>query len=248
MMLIDGRLFEPQVLPMILFGSSKPLAYVLNPKVASTFAMNFVFFANHGYRFFEPFDIYRSRHALLRFEGPEMDRHALKTYYSLAPETFSFVRDPLQRFISGFLNKVFTAGDPHYFGYRDQLTSLYGIDLSPEADPRQSIVAFARLIAATKKQGTIDVHFRPQHLNLAIDSRFTVETILRLEEPEAMQAFCARWVGVERAKELLAIRMNERPKYTNHDVLSDELIDLVRTIYAKDYAVFYSGAENLLAA
>ena len=48
MLLIDGTLYEFQPLPTIYFGHAKPLAYVLNPKVASTVTLNFFFYLNHG--------------------------------------------------------------------------------------------------------------------------------------------------------------------------------------------------------
>ena len=162
----------------------------------------------------------------------------LRRISGFRPRPFRSCAIRLKRFVSGFLNKVFTDGDINYFSFRDMLTSIRGIDLSPEADPRQSCLGFAKWIASQKDQKVFDPHFKPQHLNLAVGGRFTVDTILRLEDQDAVLAFFARWVGVEKAKWLLSIRLNVRTKYTDEEVVTDELVDLVRKIYARDYELF----------
>src|SRR6185312_4851783 len=164
MLLIDGKVYESQVLPTIFFGKNKPLSYVLNPKVASTLTLNFMFFLNYGYRFFDPYKIYFSK-SLMRLEGPELDPPALNTFFKLSPQSFSIVRDPLRRFVSAFMSKIYSGEDPDYFSLRDQLTSQHGIDLSAEADLARSCFGFARWMTA-QNQKTMDTHFRPQYLNL----------------------------------------------------------------------------------
>ena len=46
MLVIDGEVHEFQALPLIFFGRQKPLAYVVNPKAASTASHNFIFYVN----------------------------------------------------------------------------------------------------------------------------------------------------------------------------------------------------------
>ena len=239
MLLIDGRLYESQDLPTIRFGRNKPLSYVLNPKAACTLALHFLFFVNHNYRYFDIDHIHFSRVALRWIDGPELDPGALGAYLKLSPESFTIVRDPLRRFVSGFLSKVFS-DDPEYLSARDALTTEFGIDFSPEANPAQSCLAFAKWIASLEDQKTIDPHFRSQYLNLKTDSRFTVDTILRLEDREALLAFFTRWIGVEKAKWFLSIRFNETTKYKSDDLITDELKEVVRKIYARDYELFYA--------
>lgn len=239
MLLIDGKLHEFQPLPMICFGRNRPIAYVINPKVASTLTQNFIFYVNHGYRYFDPFQIYHSPFALLGLDDSELNPETLNLYLRLAPETFTIVRDPLRRFISAFISKVFTKADPVYHRFCDLLTSLHGIDLSPEADPKQSCLAFAEWIAAQPNQRQVDRHFRPQHFNLAIGSRFTIDKIIRVEEQAALHAYYAKWVGEEKAKWFLSLRYNEQTQYKADDFMSDELVELVRKVYAKDYELFY---------
>jgi len=238
MLLIDGKIYESQELPTILFGKNKPLSYVLNPKAACTLALHFLFFANHNYRYFDIAQIHFSNVALLRLQGAELDPRVLNTYYKLSPESFSIVRDPLSRFVSSFYQKVFVGGDPGYMNFRDTLTSVFGIDLSPEANPAQSCLAFAKWIASIENQNLIDMHFRPQHLNLAVGGRFTVDTILRLEDRDAISAFFSKWIGAEKAKWFLSLEFNVQ-KYAIDDFVTDALKNLIHRIYAQDYKLFY---------
>ena len=243
MLRADGKHYEAQELPTLLFGQKKPLSYVLNPKAACTLALNFVFFLNYGYRYFDPIQIHYSRLALLQLNNSTLDPRAVNTFCQLSPESFSIVRDPLQRFVSGFLSKVLSDEDPYYRAYRDMLTSVHGIDLSPEADSARSCLAFANWIASHADQQDIDRHFRPQFLNLRIGSRFVVDTILRLEDRGAILAFFSRWIGAEKAKWFLSLQFNAHTKYAKDDVITDELKMLVQKIYAKDYELFYARTE-----
>jgi hypothetical protein len=240
MLAIDGKVYEFQLLPLIFFGRQKPLAYVVNPKAASTAAHNFIFYVNHGYRYFDASRLWESRVATLRIGGTEFLPDVLDLFLELRPECFSIVRDPLPRFISAFLSKVFTSDDPSYHAFREALTSLCDLDLSPEADPAKSCLAFAQWVAAQQDQQYLDAHFRPQHFNLAIGSRFKVDTILRLEEQDELHAYFGKWIGEGKAQWFLSLGFNEQTRYKASDCMSDELKSLVRTVYAKDYELFYS--------
>ncbi len=55
-----------------------------------------------------------------------------------------------------------------------------------------------------------------------------------------MRAYFAKWVGAEKADAFLSLRLNEAIKYSHDEVTSDELEDLVRKIYARDYELFYA--------
>ncbi len=243
----DGKNFEANDLPTLYLGHAKPLAYALNPKAACTLALNFVFYLNHGYRYFDPIQIHYSRQALLLLKGDPLDPRAVKAFCGLSPESFTFVRDPLQRFVSGFLSKLLSDDDPVYRPYRDAVTSLHGIDLSPEADPARSGLAFAKWLAAQPDQKRIDPHFRPQHLNLLIGGRFAIDTILRLEDRDAVLAFFSKWIGPEKAQWFLSLQFNVHAKFAKDDVVTDELKAVVRTIYARDYELFY-GQEKIRGA
>lgn len=239
MLHIDGQTYEAQELPTILFGARQPLAYVLNPKAACTLALHFLFYANHNYRFFDVSRIHFSRTALFRLRGPELDPQVLRRYYALSPERFTFVRDPLRRFVSGFQDKILLGSDPDYLEIREILTSHHDVDLSPEAIPAKSCLAFARWMALDNTLLLNDPHFRPQSHNLKAGSRFALDTVLRLENREGVLAFFSRWIGVEKAQWFMSLNFNVQ-KYSINDFVTDELREIVHQLYADDYNRFYA--------
>lgn len=236
---LNGVNYESDELPVVFFGRQKRLAYVLNAKAACTLALNFLFFSNHGYAYLDPPHIHDSRFGFIRL-GPEFAADKVMAFNDLAPETFSIVREPLQRFISGFISKVVSKDDPQYRDFRDLVTSVHGVDLSADADPAQSCLAFAKLIDAQKDTKQIDRHFRPQYLNLGIDGRFRANTVLHLEDHGTVLAFFSRWTNPEKAGWLLSQQLGATPGYSKDKFMSDELIKVVRKIYARDYELFYN--------
>jgi len=233
--------YQPHELPIVFFGRRKPVAYVHNAKAACTLALNFLFFANHDYAYFEPDEIHSSKFAFVRL-GPEYSPDQVKAFNGLAPETFSIVRDPLQRFLSGFVSKIFSKYDANYAELRDLLTSVHGIDLSPDANPAKSCLAFARVLGAQIDVNAIDRHFRPQHLNLASDGRFQVKTVLRLEDRGAVLDYFSKWLCADNAQRLLAAKIGATRGFARDNFISNELVDIVRMVYARDYELFYDGA------
>jgi hypothetical protein len=243
---LKGRQYQPQDLPVIYFGRLQPLAYVINAKAACTLALNFLFFCNHGYPYFDPNRVHDSNFGFVRL-GPDFAADRVNAFNQLKPETFSIVRDPLQRFLSAFISKLVFTGDENYHQFRDLVTSLHGVDLSADADLAQSCLAFARLIAAQQDVGQVDRHFRPQYVNLGLDGPFRIDTILHLEDRDGLRAYFSKWAGAEKADRFLTQKFNEMPGYVKDDLLSDELVDVVRKVYARDYELlgYASSRESV---
>ncbi len=239
MLFVDGKIHQAQELPTIYFGGVQPLAYVLNPKAACTLVLHFLFFANHNYRYFDIARIHSSKTALFRLQGAELDARVLQRYFALSPERFTVVRDPLRRFVSGFNEKILLGYDTDYLDIRDFITVHHDVDLSPEADPARTCLAFARWMASDNRLLSNDPHFRPQSRNIKAGSRFSIDTVLRLEDREAVVAFFARWIGPEKARWFTTLDFNVQ-KYSIDDFISDELRDIVRHLYAEDYERFYA--------
>lgn len=238
---LNGVDYAPHEIPVVFFGLKAPLAYVHNAKAACTSALNFLFYASHGYLYVDPVAIHASNFAFVRL-GPDFPPERVEAFNDRKPETFSFVRDPLQRFISAFISKIFSHGDQNYRELRDLVTSVHGVDLSAQADPARSCLAFAKLIAAQTDVKQVDRHFRPQYLNLGYDGPFRVDTLLHLEDQEAVPAFVSRWIGREKAQWFLAQKFGAVPEFSKDAFISDELIDVVRNTYARDYELFYGQA------
>jgi hypothetical protein len=237
---IRGVAYSSSDLPTIYFGRRLRLAYVLNAKAASTFCLNALFFCNQGYAYFDPAQIHFSRYAFNGIE-PECNPDHAAAFNTLAPETFSIVREPLRRFVSAFVSKLFTRDDPNYSELRDQLTSLYGLDLSAGANPAKSCLAFARIVEAQQAPEQIERHFRQQYFNLGLQKGFRPDTILRLDHARSVIDFFSRWTTRDKAEWLLGQRFGAVPDYRNDEFVSEELVRLVRKLYAADYEVFESA-------
>lgn len=238
---LNGVDYAPHEIPVVFFGLKRRLAYVHNAKAACTSALNFLFYANHGYLYVDPPAIHASNFAFVRL-GPDFSPDRVRAFNDLAPETFSFVRDPLQRFVSAFISKIFSQGDQNYRELRDLVTSVHGVDLSAQANPARSCLAFANLIAAQEDVKQIDRHFRPQYLNLGCDGLFRVDTVLRLEQQDAVLAFVSNWIGPEKAPWLLAQKFGAAPEFSKSEFITDELTNVIRKVYARDYELFYDRA------
>jgi len=238
---LNGVDYVSHEIPVVFFGLKQPLAYVHNAKGACTSALNFLFYSNHAYMYFDPPAIHASNFAFVRL-GPEFPPDRVKAFNDRAPATFSFVRDPLQRFVSAFISKMFSQDDQNYRELRDLVTSVHGVDLSAQANRGRSCLAFAKLIAAQADVKQVDRHFRPQYLNLGYDGRFQVDRVLRLEDREAVLAFVSNWIGRDKAQWFLAQKFGAAPEFSKNDFISDELIDVVRSTYARDYELFYDHA------
>lgn len=237
---IRGTAHSSSDLPTIYFGRRLRLAYVLNAKAASTFCLNTLFFCNQGYAYFDPAQIHFSRHAFIGIE-PDCNPEHAAAFNALAPETFSIVREPVRRFISAFVSKLFTKDDPHYGELRDQLTSLYGLDLSAGANPAKSCLAFARIVEAQQSPDQIERHFRQQYFNLGLHKGFRPDTILRLDDRRSVIDFFSCWTSRDKAEWLLGQRFGAAPGYRNDEFTSEELVRLLETLYARDYEVFESA-------
>ena len=229
-----------QALPLYLYGNTAPLVYVNNPKAACTFAQNILFFANHNYPYFEPLAIHESRYAFWRLGGAPSysSEAALDRLEALAPTAFSFVRDPLRRLISGFYSKIFTRSDPVFDDMRDDLTSRGGIDLSPGADKRKSILAFCEWLESYRDHPYgIDTHFRPQVYNLYPDADpeaqiVPITTLLKVEDTAAIQQFAQTFApGLDTSRELY----NPSLTLDYSEFYSADLAAMTRRIYARDY-------------
>jgi Sulfotransferase family len=236
---LNGVRHEAHEIPVVIFGRQKRLAYVHNAKAACTLALNFLFLCDHGYSYFDPPMIHFSKFAFIRL-GPEFSADNIKAFNDLAPETFSIVREPLQRFISGFVSKIFSKHDPNYCEMRDLVTSVYGVDLSANADPARSCLAFAKLIETQKDAMQLDRHFRPQYLNLLTEGRFRVDTVLRLGDGQSLLAFFSKWISPKLAQWLVSEKFGAAPDYLKDKFISNELTLLVQKIYARDYELFFS--------
>jgi hypothetical protein len=249
------------LMPRIYYGPSNPLVYVINQKAGCTLAKHFIFRLNTGHFFAGGQGIHRNRdvgmeykvwgrhHAykpltlwdrILRRENAIQTRWLLRYQRFVAenPPVFSLVRNPVDRVISGFVDKILIKriGFQHI---RDHLKNDLGLDLAnPEHLPR-AVTAFAELLG---KRGfnIVDRHFRLQTINLGMRHGLNIHTVIRLDDREKLRGFFASHIGESDADVLLAKRFNTTSdRYPKRLFMSEELEKTVRRVFAPDYEAYF---------
>jgi len=122
----------------------QPWAYVVVPKSACTTAGQYLFYVDHGYYYHD--DIHRLRYGLHKAGlNPQM----VRTHLDEANEdlfTFSFVRDPYARLVSGFLDKVLDLEQGYRQDIRDRLTSDWQVQLAGDRSQVDNFRSFIRFV------------------------------------------------------------------------------------------------------
>jgi hypothetical protein len=241
-------------LPQIFFGDAPKIALVNNPKAGCTMAKNFLFRMEHGYYYLNFPAIHASRNALrsIRWPVPKAAKSGLlamfgsapghpsyRVYADYNPELFAFVRNPLDRFISGFISKIVRRGDKNYSGLRDTLTCHHGVDLGVTADYKRSILKYADWLEKQDMK-LVDPHFRAQHFNLGQHLGLAIPNIVSLGNKPAVSEFIGRHIGKEGAAEFLSQKFNDTSEtYPKDMFMSDELKARVKQIFAHDYRTYF---------
>lgn len=143
---------------------------------------------------------------------------------------FSFVRDPIRRVESAYLDKVVPRERPDR--WRSEIRRALGLPDVPEAQ-----VTFDQFVAGLRAMDPLDMdaHWRPQHLNL-MHPHIHYDHVGRLETFAADMAVIGEALGLPD----VAVRTrNERA--TPPDSLftgRPELLRRVQSLYARDFELY----------
>jgi Sulfotransferase family len=154
------------------------------------------------------------------------------------PPVFSLVRNPVDRVISGFVDKILIKrkGFQHI---HDHLKNDAGLDIENPAHLPQAAIVFTELLG---KRGfsIVDRHFRLQSINLGRHSGLNIHTTIRLDDKDQMRNFFASHIGESDAEILLSKRFNTTSeRFPKRLFMSDELEKTVRRVFAPDYAAYF---------
>lgn len=190
----------------------------------------------------EPYDEPKSVHdrATSPLGAPVRDRFDLGEVFG--PNSpyfrFAFVRNPYSRALSCYLEKI--AGE-------QWLRETRLPELGFEADEDVTFVQFLRRVAAQEPR-EMDIHWAPQHLLLSL-GRVEYGFLGRFESfHRDLQAVIAH-LGMDVPERLLSTTTRH---VTNAgarimEFYDDEAVDLVRTIYRKDFDLLGYGSAPALA-
>jgi hypothetical protein len=202
------------------------LIYLFNPKVACStiqYSISAAAYAQTGVKT----KIQPHR----RTKGPFIENifdHPLYGSPELRAMTcFTVVRNPFLRILSGYLHKIVNKGIVNLWG---RFASEHGLD--PDSENRISFIDFLRIVD-TDCDETLDVHFKPQYLNLMM--------------PFSRPHFIGRLEKLDEVKDFLAARgvsnMGRKGAVTNtsgrlHEFYTTEAEEIVARKFADDFRLF----------
>jgi Sulfotransferase family len=204
--------------------------YVKNAKAGSSTTLLWLHRIHTGDHAFTPRD--NSIHAEHRLPGPQdVGWDVVLRMLGGAAFRFSFVRDPIRRVESAYLDKIKWA-PPHRLWRRTQLQQVLGLPEDPDRAP-----TFEEFVAAIELQDPLemDVHWRPQHLNL-MDGLVEYDLIGRVENFSTDLARVREATGMPDVP-VEAQNVSVRRTGSLFDGQPD-LLHRVREVYARDLELY----------
>jgi hypothetical protein len=218
----DGK-FARRVQPLPEYGC----IYLRNAKAASSTILLWLHRTHTGDHEFDPGNVYRE-HRL-----PTVAEVGMSTVVRmLAGEAFrfSFVRDPILRCESTYLDRIADTSRKHAWRGRVQAALGLPVDLS-------HVPTFDQFVDALEAQEPLelDPHWRPQHLNL-------MHGLVDLDYVGRLETFAA---DLERVRELTGMPQVplkvRNARTTMPDSLFNgrpDLLRRVREVYARDFELY----------
>lgn len=200
------------------------IVYVKNPKAACSTVLLWLDRIHTGEHYFSPGNVHTDNRLP---RAQDVGRRRIARMLSGEGYSFTFVRDPMRRFQSAYLDKIVNAKR-----WREQIQTALGEEPDPER--AVSLDDFVTGIERQDPIGEMDPHWRPQHINV-MTSLITYDHIGRIETFDADLEIIRRAAGLP----LVPVEVRNVAKKPG-GILDDrpDLEERVRAIYAKDFEIF----------
>lgn len=201
------------------------IVYVKNPKAACSTVLLWLDRLHTGDHDFSPGNVHTDNRLPT---VSEVGRRRIARMLSGEGYSFTFVRDPLRRFQSAYLDKLVNSKR-----WRTQIQQALGQE--PDEERPVSLDDFVAGIEAQDPVGEMDPHWRPQHINV-MTSLITYDHIGRVETFDTDLETIRRAAGLPH----VPIEVRNVAKQRSDSILADrpDLEERVRAIYAKDFEIF----------
>lgn len=202
------------------------IVYVKNPKAACSTVLLWMDRLHTGDYDFSPENVHTDNRLP---KVAEVGRRRIARMLSGEGYSFTFVRDPLRRFQSAYLDKIVNSDR-----WRGQIQVALGQDPDPE---RQ--VTLDDFVAGVERQdpiGEMDPHWRPQHINVMTD-------LISYDHIGRIETFYDDLETIRKATGLPEVPVEVRNR-AKGDAVADtftdrpDLEERVRAIYARDFEIF----------
>jgi len=201
------------------------IVYVKNPKAACSTVLLWMDRMHTGDHDFSP----RNVHADNRLpKVREIGRRRIAQMLSGEGYSFTFVRDPLRRFQSAYVNKIVDSTR-----WRRQIQAALGEE--PDEERPVSLDDFVTGIERQDPISEMNPHWRPQHVNV-MTSLIQYDHIGRIETFDADLEIIRKAAGLP----LVPVEVRNVAKAPIDSIFADrpDLEERVRAIYADDFEIF----------
>lgn len=224
---------------LIVLLRNHQIAYATMPKAACTSVLHMLYRLDSGCDYpGDPMQIHHDPAAFVRCSKGEAADCAIR---------FTFVRDPAQRAYSAFRDKVMNGEGQGYEWVLRELIDEYGLTCPARSlrRHRKNFLAFLMFAAKNARGETTapaDVHFRPQS-DLIDEYGIDLSHIGRVERFSEDTADIFRAAGCASPD---APRLNRSlgPGYALSQIMTDEIANMIASVYAEDYRRFGYGTLN----
>lgn len=167
---------------------------------------------------------------------PMVPKHMLLSDQTWDYLKFAIVRNPWDRLVSCYKNKILSAGDTNDFyenGVHRALVKNYGDLFYKE----MTFDDFAQAVCDIPDEIAED-HFRSQHTFVTHRDQLIVDHIGKLENIDEEWAYICANINIDNKLENINVSSKSGTKRTYKDYYSDELRDKVAQRYQKDIEMF----------
>jgi len=200
--------------------------YVKNAKAASSTILLWLHRIHTGDHDFDPGNVHRDHQ--LPASG-EVGMHNVVRMLAGEAFRFSFVRDPIRRAESTYLDRIADTSRKH--AWRGRVQQALGLPVDPDHVPTVD-----QFVDALEAQPPIDMdpHWRPQHLNL-------MHGLVELDFVGRLETFDADLARVRELAGLPMVPLQVRNARVGGPSLFDgrpDLLRRVRAVYARDLELY----------
>lgn len=222
----------------LIWAKGTNLVYGLNPKAACTTIQNILYFLANGTDLSDQLAVhYCDLPGLVRSGRSLQERNIV--YSRLIAGgciLFTCVRDPRERLLSAFYDKIFTERDPVFSSIREEMASKY--EVIPHHQGGDFDTSLGRFLKLLRSNHSVrfDSHFRPQTENLRADV-VEYDAILHVESfSEGMSDLLAKVRSQYVFPTERITKENESGRRMGATTETNERI--IEEIYERDYELF----------
>lgn len=222
-----------------------PIFYLMILKCGCTFLRNLFYHLDHGHLHADAGRIHAHDQDFLKAA------HVPHDVIQSSPYVFTVVRDPVDRFLSLYFDKIANTENEVDAWMRRRIAEGAGLELGPEISITTHRENCLKMLGWLKRnlddglEGRTNPHWQRQSVSIERIARFKPTLIPLPQVQDRLDALLGPIVP-DIGKHMKAITVrNVSPKLFERSVfVTDELVEMTRSIYSKDMVLFEIARAN----